>query len=63
MSIGIYLITKTRKYEGPDDKLKKGILTLMRPELPFAAVVCVVIGEIYAGPGFLAVSTLLLGFI
>lgn len=40
----------------------KGILELMRPELPFAAGVCVVIGEIIAAAGFPVVPTLLLGF-
>lgn len=43
-------------------KKVKGILKLIRPELPFAAGICVIIGAIIAAAGFPAVPTLLLGF-
>ncbi len=41
----------------------KGTIQLFRPELPFAAGVCVVLGEIIALEGFPPVRELLLGFI
>lgn len=43
-------------------KKAKGILALLRPELPFAAGVCVVIGAIIAAAAVPAITTLLLGF-
>ncbi len=41
----------------------KGTIQLFRPELPFAAGVCVVLGEIIALEGFPPMRELLLGFI
>ena len=41
----------------------KGLIELLRPELPFAAGVCVIIGEIIALDGFPPFPELFLGFI
>ncbi|MGV8905751.1 MAG: UbiA family prenyltransferase [Acetobacterium sp.] len=43
-------------------KKVRGLIQLIRPELPFAAGVCVIIGEIIAFGGFSSFQNLLLGF-